>query len=158
MSNQNLASLIFTGEKLIAIATTFATLEEQLSDLQPLTPEQKKQLRTMGPKTEAFCRQALSAMAQNPHIVPPNVPLAEAQADLLAIDQLRPILQRLTRLFERAMDTHHALGSDVLAVALQGYKQLKVNGKAEGLQQVRRDLSGLLNRSKRTAKEKTAPV
>jgi hypothetical protein len=154
MNFQNLASLNFPAEKLTAIATHMSALEALLSDLKPLPAELKKQLRTMGPGTEAFCRQALSVMEQNPQIVPPNVPLVEALADLRAIDQLRPLLQRLTRLFEKAADTHFALGSDVLAVALQGYKQLRVNGKGESLKQLRRDLSGLLKIGRRVVKEK----
>lgn len=49
----------------------------------------------MGPKSEAFCRQTLTVLAQNPQVIPPSIDLAEAQADLAALERLRPRLARL---------------------------------------------------------------
>jgi hypothetical protein len=82
----------------------------------------------------------LHVLEQNPQIVPPNVPLADAIADMDALDQLRPRLIRLARLSERASDTEMALGSDVMVVALQGYSLLKLTGHAEGLEGLRQEL------------------
>jgi hypothetical protein len=67
-------------------------------------------LKKMGQKSEAFCRQALTVLEQNPQMVPANVPLADAIADLNALEQLRPRMVRLSRLSERASDTDTALG------------------------------------------------
>src|SRR3546814_6259135 len=79
----------------------------------------------MGDKSEAFGRQALTILAQNPQIVPPGLGLADAQSDLATLDQLRPILSRLQRLTERAADSDVALGSEVMTVAVQGYARLQ---------------------------------
>jgi hypothetical protein len=46
-------------------------------------------------------------------------------------------LQQLT---ERASDTEVALGSDVMNCALQGYALLKVSGKNQGLEGLRKEL------------------
>jgi len=54
-----------------------------------------------GPKSETFCRQTLTVLAQNPQVIPPSIDLAEAQADLAALDRLRSRLTRLQRLAER---------------------------------------------------------
>jgi hypothetical protein len=64
----------------------------------------------------------------------------EGLADLQALDRLRPRLLRLQRLAERASDTDIALGSDVMQVALQGYALLKVAGKNQGLEGLRKEL------------------
>jgi hypothetical protein len=106
----------------------------------------------MGEKSEAFCRQTISLMAQNPQIVPASVSVPDAVSDLTALDRLRPRAQRLTRLAERVVDTQTALGSDVMATSLQGYALLKVAGQGQGLASLREGLGA------RFAKRPRAPV
>lgn len=139
--SQNLLSLTLSNDQLTAIDNALAALEAALEDLIALTPDQRRGLTRMGPKSEAFCRQTLTVLAQNPQVVPPSIDVAEAQADLDALDRLRPRLARLQRLNERAEDTEAALGSDVMSLALEGYALLKVAGKNQGLEGLRRDLS-----------------
>ena len=95
-------------------------------------------------------------LAQNPQIVPPSLGLVEAQADLGALDRLRPVLDRLRpvldrlqRLAERGSDTEMALGSDVMDVALEGYGLLKVSGKNQGLDGLRKELSSRWAKTRR---------
>ena len=88
-------------------------------------------------------------LAQNPQIVPPSLGLVEAQADLGALDRLRPVLDRLQRLAERGSDTEMALGSDVMDVALEGYGLLKVSGKNQGLDGLRKELSSRWAKTRR---------
>ena len=95
----------------------------------------------MGGKSEAFCRQTLSVVAQNPQIVNPSLGLAGAQSDLAALDALRPRRQRIQKLVERMQDTETLLGSDVMATALEAYGLLKVSGKSQGLSTLRAGLS-----------------
>jgi hypothetical protein len=144
---QNLLSLQLSPEQLTAIDTALPTVESSLSGLIALTPDQRRALTKMGPKSEAFCRQTLTVLSQNPQVIPPSVNLAEAQADLVALDALRPRLARLARLSERADDTDAALGSDVMAFALEGYALLKFAGKNQGLEGLRKELSARFARS-----------
>src|SRR5690348_10393331 len=118
---QNLVSLTLTDNQLESVDQSLGNLEVQLSGLVALNSEQRRSLARMGEKSESFCRRTLSLLDQNPQVVPPSVALAEALGDLAALDRLRPRLQRLKRLFERAVDTEIALGSDVMSTALQGY-------------------------------------
>lgn len=138
--SQNLINLTLSDTQLSAVDQALSDLETQLAGLIALTTDQRRGLARMGDKSEAFCRQAMSVLSQNPQVVPPSLQLAEAQADLVALDQLRPRLQRLQRLTERAADTELALGSDVMSVALQGYALLKVVGKNQGLESLRKEL------------------
>ena len=51
--------------------------------------------------------------------------MAEAESDLRNLDLLRPHFARLRQLVAKADDTEMALGSDILATALDGYALAK---------------------------------
>jgi hypothetical protein len=154
--SQNLLSLIVSDEQLTAVDNALTALEAALPGLIALTVDQRKSLSRMGPKSEAFCRQTLTVLAQNPQVIPPSIDLAEAQRDLAALDQLRPRLARLQRLSERAQDTDDALGSDVMSFALEGYALLKVAGRNQGLEGLRKELSARF--AKGSAKSEAPPA
>lgn len=140
--SQNLLSLQLNTAQLAEVDAALTALETVLGGLIALTPDQRRGLVRMGPKSEAFCRQTLTVLGQNPQVIPPSLSLPEAQADLSTIDALRPRLARLQRLTERAEATDEALGSDVMSFALEGYALLKLSGKNQGLEGLRRELSG----------------
>jgi hypothetical protein len=134
---QNLISLAFTDADLTAIDAALTTLEEKLAALISLQPSEVRALAKMGDKSEAFCRQTLTILEQNPQVVPASLNLPETLNDLRAIDQLRPRMARLERLSKRADDTFIALGSDIVTAALEGYALLRVSGKGQGLETLR---------------------
>ena len=146
--SQNLVSLELSNEQLAQAEQAIATLEQALAGLVSLSITERRRLTKMGQKSEVFCRQTLRVLAQNPQIVPPGLELAEAQADLLALDQLAPLLDRVQRLAERGRDTEMALGADVMDAALEGYALLKVSGKQQGLDGLRKELSSRWARSR----------
>ena len=147
MSSQNLIALYLSPEQWTAVDGALTVIETHMGPKIAL-PE-RKAVPQMGPKSEQFCRQTLSALGQNPQVVPASVDLAGAQADLATFDQLLPRLQRLQQVTERAEDAQFALGSDVMAAALQGYKLLKVAGRSQGLEGLRETLSGRFSKSPR---------
>lgn len=138
---QNLVSLNLTADDLAALDGALATVESLLGRGVALSAQQRRDLYKMGDKSEAFCRQSLRLLANNPQVVPPGLGLEEAQADLAALDALRPRMEKLRQLAERGEDTELALGSDIMGVALEGYALLKVAGKGEALKTARRELS-----------------
>ena len=138
---QNLVSLHLSADDLAAFDRALGTIESILAHGVALTPQQRRDLYKMGDKSEAFCRQSLMLLTNNPQVVPPSLNVTEALADLQALDALRPRLDKLRQLTERADDTELALGSDVMGVALEGYALLKVAGKGEALKSARRELS-----------------
>jgi hypothetical protein len=149
---QNLVSLELAPADLTAFDGALATIERVLSHGIALTTQQRRDLYKMGDKSEAFCRQTLILLSNNPQVVPSSLDVNEALSDLVALDALRPRLERLRQLTERAEDTELALGSDVMGVALEGYALLKVAGKGEALKSARRDLSArFAKQGKRTA-------
>ena len=152
---QNLILLNLSAQDLADLDGAIDTIRRVFTPLISLQPSEVRGLANMGEKSEAFCRQTLTVLAANPQIVPPNLGLADAQADLVALDALRPRLLKLKQLTERASDTEIALGADIMATALEGYALLGVSGKDEGLKAARRELS---NRFAKTARAVTAPV
>lgn len=139
--SQNLVSLQLSNEQLAQAEQAIAALEQALAGLVSLSIADRRRLTKMGQKSEVFCRQTLRVLEQNPQIVPPGMGLAEAQADLSALDQLSPLLDRLQRLAERGRDTEMALGADVMDLALEGYGLLRVSGRQQGLDGLRKELS-----------------
>lgn len=140
--SQNLISLTLTDDQLAAADEALNVLESVFADLIALDGDERVGMIRMGAKSEQFARQTLGVLIQNPQIVPPSVRLGDAQSDLAALDRLRPRLHRLHRLVERAKDSESALGSDVMSLALEGYALLKVAGKNQGLESMRKELSG----------------
>ena len=153
---QNLISLQIPAQDLAELDTAIDTLRRVFTPFVSLQASQRRELTKMGDKSEVFCRQTLSLLASNPQMVPANLGLAEAHADLAALDLLRPRLLQLRQLLERADDTELALGSDVMHVALEGYALLKVSGKGEGLKSARRDLSARFAKTARAVEEAPA--
>lgn len=149
----NHVSLVFNAERIAAIAGLLTSLETELVDLISMSAAEHRGLFKMGDKSEVFCRETLGVLQQNPKLVPESLNLAEAQADLDALDALRPVLRRLEQLTARAQSTELALGADVFSAALEGYGLLKVSGKHHGLEGKRRELGNRFGKSPRVQKE-----
>ena len=155
---QNLVSLNLSAQDLADVDAALATLRRVFAPMVALQPEQRRELYKMGDKSEAFCRQTLSVLAQNPQVVPPSLDVQGAQSDLATLDQLRPRLQRLQRLAERATDSDTALGSDIMRCALDGYALLKVAGRNQGLEGLRKELGSRFIKSARATEEAAEPA
>lgn len=153
---QNLVSMTLTGEQLATVDAALTALETTLGGFVSLSPEQRRSVPRMGGKSEQFCRQTLSLLEQNPQVVNPNLGLPEAQSDLATFDALRPVMQRLGRLYSRGSDTQMALGSDVMATALHGYKLLKVSGGGQSLEPLRASLATRFTKRARSTEPKAA--
>ena len=147
--NQNLVSIEFSPAELDAIDGALAVLEAKLDRLIVLSPEQRHQALKMGDKSEAFCRQTEMVLRQNPGMVPGDFSLEEYRLDLAALDALRPRLQRLRTLTDRADDTEVALGSDIISAALVGYTLAKVAGKGTALDTLKDAMQTRLSRKPR---------
>ncbi len=78
----NLATLNLSDAQLTAIDSAIAELERQLSGLVALSTADKRRATALGEKSEHFCRQTLRMLSENPQLIPPNLDLADALADL----------------------------------------------------------------------------
>ena len=146
---QNLVSLEFSAAQLEAVDAALAVLEENLAELVTLTAEQRRKALKMGDGSEVFCRQTELVLRQNAGMVPADFELAELQQDIATLDALRPRLQRLRTLTDRADDTELALGSDILSASLDGYALTKVIGQGTGLDTLKAAMKTRLPRKPR---------
>ena len=155
--SQNMISLTLTDAQLQAADAALTSLEAAFTGLIALQGDERLGLNRMGTKSEQFCRQTLNILGQNPQVVPASVKVADAQADLIALDRLRPRLQRLQKLVERAQDSEVALGSDVMSLSLEGYALLKLAGKNQGLEALRKDLASRFSKTRAPAEVPATP-
>ena len=155
---QNLVSITLSPQDLADMDAALATLRRISGTMRALKPGDRRYLNKMGEKSEYFCRQTLNVLAANPQILPGTLDLAEAQRDLVAVEQLRPRLVQLEQILEKVDDTVLALGSDVISAALEGYALLGVVGKTEGLKAARRDLSSRWSKGPRQIVDEEEPA
>lgn len=148
---QNQYSVILTETTLNEAINAVLVVERVFEVLISLDKPTRRRLTKMGRKSEVFCRQTLRVLDQNPQIVPPSLDLAAANDDLDVLDRPRPVTERLRRLLERCTDTEIALGSDVMEAALEGHGLLKVAGRNQGLEALRKELSQRFAKTRRVA-------
>jgi hypothetical protein len=153
MSSQNLISLNLSPDQWTAVDGALTVIESHLGS--KIAIPDRKTVPQMGPKSEQFARHTMSALRLNPQLVPASMDMSDAQGDLAALDQLLPRLQRLEQVIERANDARFALGSDVMAAALQGYKLLKLTGQSHGLEGLREALGERFTKKPRKPAKET---
>jgi hypothetical protein len=77
---QNLISMTLSDAELAEMDAAISTLEATLSKYTiDLSVDERRSLAKMGDKSEAFCRQTLNVLSQNPSVVPAGLDLAEAK-------------------------------------------------------------------------------
>jgi hypothetical protein len=157
MKTKNLAHLAIPAEQLAAILSAMTSIEVNTSNLTALSPDEKQRSRGIGPRSELFCRRALALMQRHAQLVPSKVPLAQTVAELQAFDDLRIVLDRLTELLAKVRDSHFILGSNLYAVALVGYNQLRLLGDSDGLKEACAELGQLFARNGIRAKGRQVP-
>ncbi len=151
---QNLVASHLTPEQWVAVDEAIVQLNRALQPLLvAVSPGTKKTMIKMGDGSEAFCRQALDVMERNTALIPRGFDLDEMRRDLQSHDSLNARLVQLTRLLEQIRDAEMALGSDVMASALEGYAVLKAVGKGEGVEALKRMLSKRFDTTPRKPEE-----
>lgn len=138
---QNFANVHFDEAQWAAVDEAMAVLERAWGPmLVVLGPDVRRRIVKMGDGSEAFVRASHRAGRENPALIPPRIDLDKMSRDLATHDALASRHVRLAALLEKVSDTDIALGSDAMSAALQCYGQLKLAGRASGLDPLRRDL------------------
>ena len=140
-----MGDLVRTGQTMQFHVRDAASADDALR----YTAEQRRKALKMGDGSEVFCRQTELVLRQNAGMVPADFELAEFQQDIATLDALRPRLQRLRALTDRADDTELALGSDILSASLDGYALIKVFGQGASLDTLKEAMKTRLSRKPR---------
>ena len=125
-----------TAEQLAAIDAALTSVEEATQFFVSLSPEQRKRMLKLGPKSEDFVRHAMEAGRLNPDIVPTALEMAEMDRDKAIRDAMVSFGQRLDALQQKARDTSTVAGADLMGASMVIYRALTANGRAAGLDEV----------------------
>ena len=79
---QNRISLRLTNDDVTDIEGAITTMEQRLTGLIGLTPDERRELTKMGDKSEAFCRAALNVAQQHSGIMARDFDIDGFQRDL----------------------------------------------------------------------------
>lgn len=146
----NRITLVITAEQLQAAADGIARVRAVFPALPRLEPGELRELHGFGAKNEVFSRGILRALQAHPQIVPSSMDMAGTQADLDALDALRPLLETVRQLHAELEDAAALLGHDVMDFAYAGYQQLKISGGSDStLDQLRREIGAQFSRPRR---------
>lgn len=143
---QNRISMAFDAERVERIDGSLNALEADLDLLIGLTVDERQDLVKMGTKSRAFCDKALEVAQLHAGVMPRDFDIDAFRQDHLALSVLRPRAARLAHLVQRMLDTELALGSDLMAAALEVYGVLKVAGKDQAVDDARRELASRFSR------------
>lgn len=146
----NRITLVVTPEQRQSAAAGIAQIRSALPQLAKLQPGELRELHGFGAKNEVFGRDIVRTLQAHPKIVPATLDVAGAQADLDALDALRPLLDAVRLLHAELQDTAALLGHDVMDFAYDGYQLLKVSGGSDSsLDDLRRDIGSQFSRRRR---------
>jgi hypothetical protein len=156
---QNMVARHLSAEEWAAVDLAITALTTALEPaLVALAPDRRKRVVKMGDGSEAFCRLSLDVMTENAGLMPRDFALDEMRRDLASHDALNARMVRLSTLMEKVNDTDTALGSDVMAAALEGYSFLKTAGKGEGVEALRKLLGKRFDNNSRRGGAEPVPA
>lgn len=146
MNIKNYVSATFDTAAQQTVTTALADLLAGLPFLIDLSPEDRRFMPKMGPKSQAFVEKCLEAAKANPKALSGSFDLAEFERDLALWKALQPIALKVAQLNELLDDTLTAVGSDLYTEALACYGYLKAAGNNAGLDDLKSQLSTRFSR------------
>ncbi|MGV3533078.1 MAG: hypothetical protein ACO1QR_11970 [Chthoniobacteraceae bacterium] len=129
---RNNVDITLTTEQAAGITTGLDTLQDAMSFLVGVSPEDRKALFKLGPKSEAFVNTAMVAAADHADLLPPGI-LENMQRDENIRGVLLPVLTRLRQLTALAEGTYMLAGADLMKNGTTVYHVLRMTGYQEGL-------------------------
>lgn len=149
MSEQkNRVSMVITEHDQRDVVSMIQAIPDRLKGLISLPPSQIRNKR-MSAKEEGRARSMLRALQQNPSMVPADLDVPGAQADMEALDRLTIIDDELQRVAAMVHDTRVALGMDIMDVVSVGYGLSKTFGAKRGLGGFVQEMSARFGRKKK---------
>jgi len=140
-----------------AIDGSLTALETALADFAGLSTGDRRRIRSVGQRTEAFVFRAMESGKQNAGLLPRDLDLEQIERDHAAREALIIRLNRLRQASEKVQDTLHLLGADLLRDTLGIYHSLKRFGASEGLDDVLDTLQQRFRQTRRQAEQAETP-
>lgn len=144
MSQKNQIAVSIPDAELQNIAKLVTDLQKAVAPyVITLTPENRHSLLKMSDKSVAFVVKNLEYTKTNPEFVPPFLSVTDMEADVNAIEQLRPLFKEIQQITDNLDDTLMLSGSEAFNAALLYYNNVKqaIKGNVPGAKTIYEDLS-----------------
>ncbi len=126
MSQKNQISITIPQEVIEEVNAKLQEIQNALSPyLQGLTTEESKSLFKMGDKSIATVQKIENYIESNPEFVPSYMDKEEFLKDGKAVNQLKPLLSKVTQLNSDLNDTIILAGSEAMVAGLMYYGTVK---------------------------------
>ena len=144
------------AESITAMTSAVTTLNTEVAEFSVnLDDAERKHSQKMGTRNETFAREMLDFAQQYPNLIPAIIDVAELQRDLVAREQITPILFQVEALARTLRDTHTALGIDLYNGTRAMYKAVKPLAAINGVQDI---ISRIGQRFAAQGRRKTEPA
>lgn len=120
MAYQNI-SYALSPEVMQQVKAAIETVNTSLPFLVTLTPDEKRALVKLGPKSADFVNDASAAVGAFPNILPQSFNVLEYQRDTKLFAHLSEIKMLLDSLQEKINNTYSAVGSEAMQASLEVY-------------------------------------
>lgn len=130
-------SYSLTYESLQQVRAAVDQINALLPFLITISPDEKRALVKLGPKSMDFVQDASSAASSFPAILPPTFDVLEYRRDTSLFDSLSQIKMLLDSLHEKVDNTHAAVGSEAMQASLEVYAYVQTaKDRVPGLKSV----------------------
>jgi hypothetical protein len=153
-SNLNHATLSETDHQEVMAA--IATIQQKLSFLVNLSPEERRTLPKLGDKTRIFIQKAMEVVDRHADFLPRSFDITQMRREVGLYEGLYPILLSLTQLHELVEDTYLIAGTEAYTSARTVYRSAKSNGRGIGIDAVVEELGRRYSRKPRKSQPDTA--
>jgi len=128
MPYSSISAVITDAEKSVALVK-LKEVFDSFSFLVNLTPDERHSLYKMGDKSVGFVQKSLEYAQNNPDLVPVYLGVDIFQEHVALMNQILPIMQATSKLYEALNDTYLALGSETMQLATTFYNSVKTASK-----------------------------
>ena len=129
MPDQNRISAALSAEDLAVISTAVASIKKVLPFLTSLTPDERRELPKLGPKTLGFDERCASYMTSQPALVPAFIDQIEVAKDRALRTQLSAVMRELGSLTTSAEDTLTIVSHEIYSADLAFYQNVRQGAK-----------------------------
>jgi hypothetical protein len=130
MPQQNQIAVEIAGDELQKIKGFITGLQTALAPhVISLSDQERHDILKIGDKSVAFVDKSMDYTVSNPEFVPKNLDVQAMQIDVMAINQLYPLLKQLTQITTNLSDTVMLSGSEAFKGALLYYGGVQMGMK-----------------------------
>ncbi|RYD68764.1 MAG: hypothetical protein EOP84_29760, partial [Verrucomicrobiaceae bacterium] len=133
---KHLIDLTIVAEDIAAATAGITAVRNALTMLKSLDEDERKSLLRLGLRNESFSLGIIELARLHPQAVPAGIDMAAIQRDIVAREQLLPLLIELQTVTKMVEDTLILFGCDIFEGGRALYKTLKVTGGLFGLSEV----------------------